>query len=287
MKLLSPAHQKLPPLLPRRRPRVGFRKKVAGEKHLDLAGLMNVINGRCGCTLDCFKPFRSNPLLGEWLSLRKNLFQLKKLEKDNWVRNWVIVLDESSLSFRSWDIRLSKILLVTLHFLPWPDLFYFACGPSMRSSTHWKRTFPPPVEASGVLFGRTSLCAPVGLWSLYQLERVAFAPSTKLPKMGKHPAHLIYGFVLGVNNQWVQRLNAYTSSWPNFMKKQRSVCRMASTPTNGPDNGKTDSTPQKWIVIMSSTCRPEHPRVPCPMPSTLPPAYYQQEVALLRFLLRF
>ena len=30
--------------------------------------------------------------------------------------------------------------------------------------------------------------------------------------MGKHPAHLIYGFVLGVNKQWVQRLNAYTSS---------------------------------------------------------------------------
>ena len=31
------------------------------------------------------------------------------------------------------------------------------------------------------------------------------------------------------------------------MKKQRSVCRMASTPTNGPDKGETDSTPQKWI----------------------------------------
>ena len=83
----APTVQVLQALLPRRRPRVGFRKKVAGEKHLNLAGLMNVISGRCGCTLDCFKPFRSNPLLGEWLSLRKNLFQLKKLEKDNWVRN--------------------------------------------------------------------------------------------------------------------------------------------------------------------------------------------------------
>ena len=136
----------------------------------------------------------------------------------------------------------------------------------MRSSTHWKRTLPPRVEASGVLFGRTSLCASVGLWGLYQLERVAFTPSTKLPKMGKHPARLIYGFVLGVNNQWVQRLNAYTSSWPNFMKKQRSVCQMASTPTNAPDKGKTDSTPQKWIVIMSSTCPPE------PSESTMPNA---------------
>ena len=129
----TPTVQVLQAFLPRRRPRVGFRKKVGGEKHLNLAGLMNVINGRCGCTLECFKPFRSNPLLGEWITLHKNLFQLKKLEKDNWVRNLVTILDESSSVCDSPQSKFQKLrhppaiyhplppLTRSVLFCPWPQ----------------------------------------------------------------------------------------------------------------------------------------------------------------------
>lgn len=77
-----------PAFLPRKRPRVGFRKKkVSTMAHLNLTALQNHLKGRCGCTLDCFEPFRQPQLNANWVSLRKTFFKLTMLEKDNWAIN--------------------------------------------------------------------------------------------------------------------------------------------------------------------------------------------------------
>lgn len=55
--------------------------------HLNLTALQNQLKGRCGCTLDCFEPFRQPQLNANWISLRKTFFKLTKLEKDNWAIN--------------------------------------------------------------------------------------------------------------------------------------------------------------------------------------------------------
>ena len=71
--------------LPQRRPRRGFKKKLAAAKTLDIKKLHHTINGRCGCQSRCFQPFQmSSRLLDQWIHLRKTIFTMTKLEKDRY-----------------------------------------------------------------------------------------------------------------------------------------------------------------------------------------------------------
>ena len=76
----------VPPKIPRR-PCQGFRKRQQNNllQTADRQKLSYLIRGKCGCQCDCFGPFRSMPLLGQWLELRKILAEMTKLEKDDHV----------------------------------------------------------------------------------------------------------------------------------------------------------------------------------------------------------
>ena len=77
----------VPPKIPRR-PCQGFRKRQQNnllQTADDRQKLSYLIRGKCGCQCDCFGPFRSMPLLGQWLELRKILAEMTKLEKDDHV----------------------------------------------------------------------------------------------------------------------------------------------------------------------------------------------------------
>ena len=66
-----------------------FRVKV-GVAHVgkhDPRHLANLIRSKCGCKSDCFQAFRSHEhQLQEWMTLRKNIAKLSKLEHDKYVR---------------------------------------------------------------------------------------------------------------------------------------------------------------------------------------------------------
>ncbi|CAL1168296.1 unnamed protein product [Cladocopium goreaui] len=65
-----------------------FRVKV-GVAHVgkhDPRHLANLIRSKCGCKSDCFQAFRSHEhQLQEWMTLRKNIAKLSKLEHDKYV----------------------------------------------------------------------------------------------------------------------------------------------------------------------------------------------------------
>ena len=66
-----------------------FRVKV-GVAHVgkhDPRHLANLIRSKCGCKSECFQAFRSHEhQLQEWMTLRKNIAKLSKLEHDKYVR---------------------------------------------------------------------------------------------------------------------------------------------------------------------------------------------------------
>lgn len=49
--------------------------------------MRHLIQSSCGCTCDCFEPFRAEPHFGTWLILRKMLLGMTKLEKDQQARS--------------------------------------------------------------------------------------------------------------------------------------------------------------------------------------------------------
>ena len=73
----------VPPKIPRR-PCQGFRKRQQNNllQTADRQKLSYLIRGKCGCQCDCFGPFRSMPLLGQWLELR---FQSSVQVVSTWV----------------------------------------------------------------------------------------------------------------------------------------------------------------------------------------------------------
>lgn len=63
--------------------------RVAEQLHkpFDAKHLSNLIRGRCGCKSECFVPIRSHDAqLKEWMTVRKTMAKLTKLEKDQYVR---------------------------------------------------------------------------------------------------------------------------------------------------------------------------------------------------------
>ena len=80
-----------PPVIPRR-PAGGFRVRMDAENlnTADPRKLSYLIRGKCGCKCKCFVPFQKDPLLQRWVSLRKTMSQMTKLEKDNYVLNSVV-----------------------------------------------------------------------------------------------------------------------------------------------------------------------------------------------------
>lgn len=85
-----PKPSRLP--VPKRRPRKGFKTRRPMIP-LDPKMLRSLISSKCGCKSDCFSPFREKlSLWDRWLQHRKLLHAMKKLEKDQRVRDLDLAL---------------------------------------------------------------------------------------------------------------------------------------------------------------------------------------------------
>lgn len=70
-----------------------FRKRVKVDTSADPQRLRNLINSKCGCSMQCFKPWRNSWALWDaWVALRKLFVQMTKLEKDQHVRGLHLLL---------------------------------------------------------------------------------------------------------------------------------------------------------------------------------------------------
>ena len=72
-----------------KRPGRGFVRKVAKvDTSADPQKLRQLINSKCGCSSQCFRPWRVGwHLWDKWVSLRQRFIQMTKLEKDQHVRD--------------------------------------------------------------------------------------------------------------------------------------------------------------------------------------------------------
>ena len=78
-----------------KRPGRGFRKAVASTNTADPQQLRRLINSKCGCTADCFNPWRlSLALWDQWMKLRTLFVSMTKLEKDTHVRSSLLFLSK-------------------------------------------------------------------------------------------------------------------------------------------------------------------------------------------------
>ena len=76
-----------PPSKPSRMPRRGFKRTLKIQQdNVDPLTLRRLVSSKCGCKCQCFKPFNgSQRLFDEFVTMRKNMRDMTKLEKDNHV----------------------------------------------------------------------------------------------------------------------------------------------------------------------------------------------------------